>query len=134
MRDIRVIEAEISKLQSELEDAKADASKKIAACHILSNLGWTWTRGEGWKKPKPKVKMFDPEEPCHIKAGDICQCAGFEADSFVYVRRVVGKEADVSRIKGRIGLHLDVDSRVIPMPLNRLRVASYERVRNHFNR
>ena len=39
MRDIKVIQADISKLQAELEDAKVHVAKRDAAVHILENLG-----------------------------------------------------------------------------------------------
>lgn len=47
MRDIKVIEAEISKLQAELEDAKAERTMRISAVYILKNLGWTFDYKHG---------------------------------------------------------------------------------------
>lgn len=51
MRDIKLIQADISKLQAELEDAKVHVAKRDAAVHILENLGWTHSAKFGWKKP-----------------------------------------------------------------------------------
>lgn len=52
MRDPKVIQAEIAKLEAELEDVKYHEIKTRSAVHILKSLGWTWTRQTGWKKPK----------------------------------------------------------------------------------
>lgn len=73
MRDPKVIQAEIAKLEAELEDVKYHEAKTRSAVHILKNLGWTWTRQTGWKKPevnKLSHKVFDKDTMTHIKAGD----------------------------------------------------------------
>lgn len=131
MRDIRVIEAEISKLQAELEDAKADVSKKIAAVHILQNLGWSWTRGAGWKRPEPKVRFFDARTPSHIKAGDYCLLDSTLPLSFVYVRKISGETAVVSRVLGCIGPHINVQMKTMEVDLARLVVVSAEDIKAH---
>lgn len=71
MRDIKVIEAEISKLQAELEDAKSHEHMRTSAVHILKNLGWTFSRRDGWMRPKPIAKEFDSSTMTHIKVGDL---------------------------------------------------------------
>lgn len=71
MRDIKVIEAEISKLQAELEDVKSHERMRTSAVHILKNLGWTFNRRDGWVKPKPIAKEFDANTMTHIKVGDL---------------------------------------------------------------
>lgn len=101
MRSQFVIEAEIAKLQAELEDVKAHESKVIAAAHILTNLGWTWTRKDGWKKPVAPIKptVFDKDTMTHIKKGDFCLYAkGTVLEGFVMVREVDGAECTVSYV------------------------------------
>ncbi|QMP81594.1 hypothetical protein [Aeromonas phage PZL-Ah1] len=101
MRSQFVIESEIAKLQAELEDVKAHESKVIAASHILTNLGWTWTRKDGWKKPVAPIKptVFDKDTMTHIKKGDFCLYAkGTVLEGFVMVREVNGAECTVSYV------------------------------------
>ncbi len=81
MRDPKVIQAEIAKLEAELEDVKYHEAKTRSAVHILKNLGWTWTRQTGWKKPKTvwleetevnklSHNVFYKDTMTRIKAGD----------------------------------------------------------------
>lgn len=99
MRDPKVIQAEIAKLEAELEDVKYHEAKTRSAVHILKNLGWTWTRQTGWKKPevnKLSHKLFDKDTMTHIKAGDFC--ASTETSSLWYVRAVAGNICWCSRV------------------------------------
>lgn len=101
MRSQFVIESEIAKLQAELEDVKAHESKVITASHILTNLGWTWTRKYGWKEPVAPIKptVFDKDAMTHIKNGDFCLYAkGTILEGFVLVREVNGAECTVSYV------------------------------------
>lgn len=47
MRNIKTIEADISKLQAELADVKDHEDMRDSAVHILKNLGWTRLRVSG---------------------------------------------------------------------------------------
>lgn len=101
MRSQFVIESEIAKLQAELEDVKAHESKATAASHILTNLGWTWTRKDGWKKPVAPIKssVFDKDTMTHINKGDFClYTKGTALECFVLVREVNGAECTVSYV------------------------------------
>lgn len=103
MRDPKVIQAEIAKLEAELEDVKYYEAKTRSAVHILKNLGWTWTRQTGWKKPevsKLSHKVFDKDTMTHIKAGDWVKVDKRVGDGYGYVRSVSGKFAQVSYING----------------------------------
>lgn len=94
MRDIKVIEAEIAKLQAELEDVKSYEQKRTSAVHILKNLGWTFSKKNGWRKPTVKATPFDADTMTHVKAGDWVKYAG----GYGYVRGVHGKYASVSNV------------------------------------
>lgn len=103
MRDPKVIQAEIAKLEAELEDVKYHEAKTRSAVHILKNLGWTWTRQTGWKKPevyKLSYKVFDKDTMTHIKAGDWVKVAKGAGGGYGYVRSVSGQYAQVSYING----------------------------------
>ncbi|WAK44917.1 hypothetical protein pEaSNUABM57_00035 [Erwinia phage pEa_SNUABM_57] len=96
MRNIKTIEADISKLQAELADAKDHESMRDSAVHILKNLGWTRVRGQ-WVKPRTaNTKVFDKDTMTHIKAGDFCSSS--ETSSLWYVRKVVGNICWCSRV------------------------------------
>lgn len=96
MRDPKVIQAEIAKLEAELEDVKCHEDKTRSAVHILKNLGWTWTRKGGWKKPKMDFETFDKDTMTHIKAGDFC--ASTKTSSLWFVRTVAGNICWCSRV------------------------------------
>ena len=103
MRDPKVIQAEIAKLEAELEDVKYHEAKTRSAVHILKNLGWTWTRQTGWKKPevnKLSHKVFDKDTMTNIKAGDWVKVDTGVVGGYGYVRSVSGKYAQVSYING----------------------------------
>lgn len=96
MRDIKVIEAEISKLQAELADVKDYESMRNAAVHILKNLGWTHTRGKGWQKPRPEYKVFDSKTMDCLKVNDLVEHHDF--DGVYIVRSLHGDCALVSKV------------------------------------
>lgn len=104
MRDIKVIEAEISKLQAELEDAKAERTMRISAVYILKNLGWTFDyKHGGWQKPitsQVKPTIFDADTMTHIKAGDWVKYDTGLTGGYGYVRSVNGKHAKISTVTG----------------------------------
>lgn len=101
MRDPKVIQAEIAKLEAELEDVKFHEYKTRSAAQILNNLGWTWTRKGGWKKPEPKMdfKTFDKDSMTHIKAGDWVKIDTGIDEGYGYVRNVSGNIARVSFVE-----------------------------------
>ncbi|QHI00760.1 hypothetical protein [Escherichia phage vB_EcoP_PHB19] len=102
MRDPKIIQAEIAKLEAELEDVKCHEAKTRSAVHILKNLGWTWTRQTGWKKPesyKLSHKVFDKDTMTHIKAGDWVKVDTGVVGGYGYVRSVRGHLAQVSFIE-----------------------------------
>lgn len=99
MRNHNVIEAEIAKLEAELEDVKEYECARDSAVHILKNLGWTRVRGQ-WVKPKPKMEAFDADMHTHIKQGDFC-ISNSNADIW-YVRKVEGTYVFASKVT-RIG-------------------------------
>lgn len=111
MRDIKIIEAEIAKLQAEAEDVRMDASKKNAAVSILGNLGWTWSSKTGWKKPEVKldVKLKDHKAP--VKAGDLCEIFIDGKTSVVYVHTVNMNWSTVSDIYQVTRLGGQIDNR-----------------------
>lgn len=130
MRDIKVIEADIAKLQAELADAKDHQSMRDAAVHILKNLGWTYNRG--WKKPTAKANIFDPKSMTHIKAGDwVKYDAGFMG-GYGYVRRVRGTYADISMVRRVTPLGASVDDRSIMVQCSQLKVISHAEIMNNF--
>lgn len=63
MRPISEIRADIDKLVKELDEVKAHDAKRNSAVHILSNLGWTHTPKDGWKKPEAAAVKFDEYKP-----------------------------------------------------------------------
>ncbi|QQG33595.1 hypothetical protein [Pectobacterium phage PcCB251] len=100
MRNCNVIEAEISKLQTELADVKEYECARDSAVHILKNLGWTRSRGQ-WVKPKATsgsvgMQTFDADKMTHLKAGDFCTSTS-NADIW-YVRKVEGTDIWCSRV------------------------------------
>lgn len=101
MRDPKVIQAEIAKLEGELADVLAHESMTRSAVYILKNLGWTWTRKGGWKKPEPKMdfKTFDKDSMTHIKAGDWVKIDTGTTGGYGYVRNVSGNIALVSFVE-----------------------------------
>lgn len=129
MRDPKVIQAEIAKLEAELEDVKFHEAKTRSAVHILKNLGWTWTRQTGWKKPevnKISHKVFDKDTMTHIKAGDWVKVDTGATGGYGYVRNVIGHLARVSFIE-RIELGCVVAQASSRMyTANSLRVVSYD--------
>ncbi|UCS82763.1 hypothetical protein vBYenPRambo_020 [Yersinia phage vB_YenP_Rambo] len=131
MRDIKVIEAEIAKLQAELEDTKAYDVKVRAASHILENLGWTWSRKTGWKKPeKPEItyKYFDKDLMTHIKAGDWVKYDGGEIGGYAYVRSVSGNRAVISMVQGVRFNKAYVPEFYRTVPVSTLKVVSYDQM------
>lgn len=96
MRDPKVIQAEIAKLEAELEDVKYHEIKTRSAVHILKNLGWTWTRQTGWKMD---FKTFDKDSMTHIKAGDWVKIDTGTTGGYGYVRNVSGNLARVSFVE-----------------------------------
>lgn len=97
MRDIKVIEADIAKLQAELADAKDRQSMRDAAVHILKNLGWTYNRG--WKKPKDSYKVFDQNTMTHVKAGDWVVYNTGLVGGYGYVRSVADNRVRISPVE-----------------------------------
>ena len=153
MRDPKVIQAEIAKLEAELEDVKFHEAKTSSAVHILKNLGWTWTRQTGWKKQEVNNlshKVFDNDTMTHIKAGDwvkinmevVDNCIRSVSGKFVkvsddwvkvdtevvggYVRSVNGKYAQVSYIAGVTPRGAIVSNKTYMVPTDLLTVVSYE--------
>lgn len=100
MRDPKVIQAEIAKLQGELEDSLAHENMQRSAVHILKNIGWTWSKKTGWKKPTigQSFKKFDKDSMTHIKAGDWVKIDTGRVGGYGYVRSVSGTTARVSTI------------------------------------
>ena len=102
MRGPKVIQAEIAKLEAELEDVKYHEAKTRSAVHILKNLGWTWTRQTGWKKPevtKLSHKVLDKDTMTHIKAGDWVKVDTGTTGGYGYVRDVSGNIVRVSFVE-----------------------------------
>lgn len=99
MRDIKLIQADISKLQAELEDAKVHVAKRDAAVHILENLGWTHSAKFGWKKPAT-VKAREYKAP--VVAGAFATYDNKVLGGNVYVRSVNASSgtAQVSWLRG----------------------------------
>lgn len=131
MRDPKVIQAEIAKLEAELEDVKYHEAKTRSAVHILKNLGWTWTRQTGWKKPevtKLSHKVFDKDTMTHIKAGDWVNVDTGAIARYGYVRRLIGNIAHVSYITGVTPRGAIVEDSAHPFHTNFLTVVSYEEI------
>lgn len=97
MRDIKVIEADIAKLQAELADAKDHQSMRDAAVHILKNLGWTYDRG--WKKPTTVHKVFNQNTMTHVKAGDWVMYDSGLVGGYGYVRSVADNRVRISPVE-----------------------------------
>ena len=106
MRDIKLIQADISKLQAELEDAKVHVAKRDAAVHILENLGWTHSGHKGWQKPKDGPKVSDYKAP--LKAGELATWEDGHIGGTVYIRSVGDEYAQVSHVRGISRLGADV--------------------------
>lgn len=139
MRDPKVIQAEIAKLEAELEDVKFHEAKTSSAVHILKNLGWTWTRQTGWKKPKTvwleetevnklSHKVFDKDTMTHIKAGDWVKVDMGVVGGYGYVRSVGGKYAQVSYITGVTPRGAIVADKTSMIHTGFLTVVSYEEI------
>lgn len=131
MRDPKVIQAEIAKLEAELEDVKYHEAKTRSAVHILKNLGWTWTRQTGWKKPevnKLSHKVFDTDTMTHIKAGDWVKIDTGELGGYGYVRSVRGHLAQVSFIERIVLDCVIAKASSKTYPSSCLRVVSYDEI------
>lgn len=131
MRDPKVIQAEIAKLEAELEDVKFHEAKTRSAVHILKNLGWTWTRQTGWKKPevnKLSYKVFDKDTMTHIKAGDWVKVDMGVVSWYGYVRSVSDRYAQVSYITGVTPRDAIVTDSTCPLHTKFLTVVSYEEI------
>ncbi|WGL32420.1 hypothetical protein [Escherichia phage PGX1] len=132
MRDPKVIQAEIAKLEAELEDVKYHEAKTRSAVHILKNLGWTWTRQTGWKKQevnKLSHKVFDKDTMTHIKAGDWVKVdMGVTLVVYGYVRSVSGKYAQVSYITSVTPRGAIVADKTNTIHTGFLAVVSYEEI------
>lgn len=102
MRDIKLIQADISKLQAELEDAKVHVAKRDAAVHILENLGWTHSAKFGWKKPLPKPDVKAREYKAPVVAGAFATYGHKILGGNVFVRSVNASRgtAQVSWVRG----------------------------------
>lgn len=96
MRNIKTIEADISKLQAELADVKDHESMRGSAVHILKNLGWTRSKGQ-WVKPQSKLMEFDKDTMTHIKEGDFVTMKAGIGDIW-YVRTMKGTTCMLSRV------------------------------------
>lgn len=131
MRDPKVIRAEIAKLEAELEDVKYHEAKTRSAVHILKNLGWTWARQAGWKKPevyKLSHKVFDKDTMTHIKAGDWVKVDKGAGGGYVYVRSVCDRYAQVSYITGVTPRGAIVADKIHTIHTSFLTVVSYEEI------
>ncbi|WEU68264.1 hypothetical protein TARRARE_18 [Escherichia phage vB_Ec_Tarrare] len=132
MRDIKVIEAEISKLQAELADAKAEQSMRISAVYILKNLGWTFDyKNGGWHKPLPspvKPTIFDRDTMTHIKAGDWIKYDTGLTGGYGYVRSVHGKYAKFSTVTGATPRGAIVSDRTDTIHVNFMKVVSHAEI------
>ncbi|ALA45081.1 hypothetical protein RU59_00018 [Enterobacter phage phiEap-1] len=135
MRKPEEIRAEIDKLVKELDAVKVHESKRDAACHILTNLGWTHSPQKGWQKPEPKRdwKEFDSNSMTHIKAGDwvlidaLVPTLGGNVKCGAYVRKTSGNRVVVSPVVGAStrGAHVSEmrievstsNCRVVPMTI-----------------
>lgn len=126
MRDIKVIEAEISKLQAELEDAKSHEHMRTSAVHILKNLGWTFDKKSGWKKPFTfKSTPFDADTMTHIKAGDWVKYDTGLTGGYGYVRSVSGKYAKFSTVTSVTPRGAVVTDRTDTMHVNFMKVVPH---------
>lgn len=131
MRDPKVIQAEIAKLEAELEDVKYHEAKTRSAVRILKNLGWTWTRQTGWKKPevyKLSHKVFDKDTMTHIKAGDWVKIDKGVGGGYAYVRSAGNRYAQVSYIINATPRGAIVADRLHTTPTSLLTVVSYEEI------
>ena len=128
MRDPKVIQAEIAKLEAELEDVKYHEAKTRSAVHILKNLGWTWTRQTGWKKPevtKLSHKVFDKDTMTNI---DWVKVGIGVFIGYGYVRSVSDKYAQVSYITGVTPRGAIVSDKTNMIHTGFLTVVSYEEI------
>lgn len=131
MRDPKVIQAEIAKLESELEDVKFHEAKTRSAVHILKNLGWTWTRQTGWKKPEVNEmnhKVFDKDTMTNIKAGDWVKVGIGLVIGYGYVRSMSDNYARVSYITGVTPRGAIVADKTNMIHTGFLTVVSYEEI------
>lgn len=131
MRDPKVIQAEIAKLEAELEDVKYHEAKTRSAVHILKNLGWTWTRQTGWKKPevnKLSHKVFDKDTMTHIKAGDWVKIDMGVVGGYGYVRSVSDRYAQVSYITNVTPIGAGIAQKIHNIHTAFLTVVSHEEI------
>lgn len=56
-RTVKVIQAEIARLQGELADIQEEELKMTSAVHILENLGWRRLTGK-WVRPEVKGPVY----------------------------------------------------------------------------
>lgn len=135
MRDPKVIQAEIAKLEAELEDVKYHEAKTRSAVHILKNLGWTWTRQTGWKKPevnKLSHKVFDKDTMTHIKAGDWVNYDTCIIGGYAFVRSVHGNYANISMVRQVTPVGASVEERERMVHCSQLKVVSHEEIMKNF--
>lgn len=128
MRDIKVIEADIAKLQAELADTKAHHAQRDAAVHILKNLGWTWSAKGGWKKPIAAYKVFDSKSMSHVKARDWVKYDAGIVGYYAYVRRVRGGFADISMVQRVTPFGASVGDSAVTVSCSQLKVVSHDEI------
>lgn len=132
MRDIKVIESEIAKLQAELQDVKNVEAMRTSAVHILKNLGWTHTPGTGWKRPPVKANVFDSKSMTHIKAGDWVHVktslATGPRQGFAYVRSVRGNYVTISFVQGVNFVGANVENATHTVMARECKVVSHKQV------
>lgn len=138
MRDIKTIEADISKLQAELEDAKAYDSMRTSAVHILKNLGWTWTRKHGWKRPATiKGSVFNASTMTHIKAGDYVHVktslSTGPRQGYAYVWSVKGAYVKISFVNAVYEGQANVEFKQCTVMAKECRVVSKKEVLDDYN-
>lgn len=130
MRDIKVIEADIAKLQAELADAQDHKTMRDAAVHILKNLGWTYDRG--WQKPKDDYKVFDQNTMTHIKARDWVKYDTGVVGGYAFVRSVHGAYARISMVRLVTPMGARVEERDRMVHCAQLKVVSHEEIMKNF--
>lgn len=100
MRSIKVIEADIAKLNAELADVKDHEQMRDSAVHILKNLGWTRQKGL-WVKPNPKMVGIDFDSLIGIdksfKYGDIVSVINSHLPGR---QKYIGKKYYIVRVSG----------------------------------
>lgn len=119
MRPSKDIQADIKKLNAELQASLQQELKVSSAVHVLENLGWTHN-GSVWVRPKAGKAHIAKDYQAPVSAGGLASWDGGAVGGHVYVRSVSGQWAGVSHLKS-VGISgFSAHNAVFTVPVSQL--------------